>query len=238
MNSASELDKLQEQVDRLERRLAETVSESQDFLYIVSHDFKGPLRAIMSSCMILAEDYSDSLDASAKAELKRQSDAARRMNKMLEELLKLSRLNRNEFRPVDLDLGEILIKVATRHGLEASQIDVTGRLSTVADPPLIEAFLNHLVENSVKFAKTDTPVHLTVARDGSEFAITDNGIGISPEHATRIFLPFEKLNGNDFPGEGMGLSAAKRIITRHQGSISAESCASGGLTVRFTLPTS
>lgn len=235
MNEADEIKPLQREVTLLRKRLSDAESELQDFLYIISHDFKGPLRAIMSSCMILREDYESRLDSAGMAELKRQSDAARKLNKMMEELLKISRLNRQEVRPSQLDLGGLFRRVAEINGLDESHVTVHGELDAHADRELVALLFQNLIDNSIKFSKPDQPPRLTLGKNEDGFFLRDDGIGVDPERSHRAFLPFEKLNGDDYPGFGMGLTACKRIVDRHHGTLSLTGQPGEGATVQFSF---
>lgn len=223
----------------LERRVAERTKELEGFTYTVSHDFRGPLRAIMSASMILLEDYGDRLDSEGKNELKRQSNAAKKLSVLMEDILRLSRLGRQEMVVSDVDLTQLSREVASdirrRQGGDW-EFAVQEELAVRGDPRLLGLLLQNLFENSTKFARQDVPLRLSVGRDTQSFFVRDNGIGFEPQHAERIFLPFERLNREDeYPGTGIGLTNVKRIVDRHDGRVWAEGELGQGATFRFTL---
>jgi signal transduction histidine kinase len=226
---------LRKEIGRLQDQLEQSAAELQDFLHIVSHDFRGPLRAIMSSSMILIEDFGSSLPSDAQLELKRQSDAAKKLSLLLEELLKLSRLNRRAIETRDINLGSLLLQLASDRGVAASSIHVSGDMQVHADLELSELLLSCLLDNSLKFGYGERPLAIWLTREGQGFQFKDNGIGIDPARASRAFLPFERFNGDEYPGLGMGLATAKRIVTRHGGSIAADGLPGEGTTIKFVF---
>ena len=224
----------------LERRVKERTRELEGFTYTVSHDFRGPLRAIMSASMILLEDYGPQLDEEGKAELIRQSNAAKKLSKLMDDILRLSRLGRQEMAVVDLDLTalvrEVTQEVLRRNGREAT-LSIDEGLEVRGDSNLVRLMIQNLAENSVKFARSEAPLELRFFRDDSgSFCFCDNGIGFAPEYAERIFLPFERLHREeDYPGSGIGLTNVKRIVDKHEGRIEAEGTPGNGANFRFTL---
>jgi light-regulated signal transduction histidine kinase (bacteriophytochrome) len=211
----------------------------EGFTYTVSHDFRGPLRAIMSASMILIEDYGDQLDAEGKAELKRQSNAAKKLSNLMEDILRLSRLGRQEMAVKDLDLSaiarEIANEVVSRANSDA-QVEVQEGMTARGDANLVRLLYQNLVENSVKFARAGEPVRIQIGQDADGFFVRDTGIGFDTQYAERIFMPFERLNREDeYPGSGVGLTNVKRIVDRHEGRIYAEGTPGEGAVFRFTL---
>ncbi|MGV3618495.1 MAG: sensor histidine kinase [Fimbriimonas sp.] len=223
----------------LERRVKERTRELEGFTYTVSHDFRGPLRAIMSASMILIEDFSDKLDDEGKAELKRQSNAAKKLSNLMEDILRLSRLGRQEMAVVDLDVTalarEVSGEVVRRSGGEAT-VEVREGMRARGDANLVRLLFQNLVENAVKFARKDVPMRIEIGQDADGFFVRDNGIGFDNQYLERIFLPFERLNREDeYPGSGVGLTNVKRIVDRHEGRITADGVPGEGATFRFTL---
>lgn len=223
----------------LERRVKERTRELEGFTYTVSHDFRGPLRAIMSASMILIEDYGDKLDDEGKSELKRQSNAAKKLSNLMEDILRLSRLGRQEMAVADLNVSalaqEIASEVIRRSGAEVD-LRVQEGMTARGDANLVRLLFQNLVENAVKFARKGEPCRIEIGQDGETFFVRDNGIGFDNQYLERIFLPFERLNREDeYPGSGVGLTNVKRIVDRHDGRVTAHGVPGEGATFRFTL---
>ncbi|HWD40359.1 MAG TPA: ATP-binding protein [Fimbriimonas sp.] len=230
------MDLLRSRVERLEAALREKDDDLQSFIYAVSHDLRAPLRSITTSSMILLEDYGGALDAEGKSELKRQDQAAKKLDNMLAELLKLSRLANEQFAPAEVDLVAAARAAALDLGVGEDLIVSNGPVPAVGDPRLLATIFKHLLDNSLKFAKPGEPPRVTVGSEGGAYFVRDNGIGFEPEQASRVFLPFERLLGDQYPGAGMGLTAVKRLVDRHGGRIWAQGTPSDGCTIWFTLP--
>lgn len=225
--------------EELERRVQERTRELEGFLYTVSHDFRAPLRAIMSASMILLEDYGDNLDREGQSELKRQSAAAKKLGVLMDDLLRLSRLSRQEMRTEEVDVTaicrEVASEVASRvnHGTE---IVVEDGLSAKADPSLMRLLLQNLLENAAKFRRTDEPARIHVGASDGAIYVRDEGIGFPQEKAEKIFGPFERLHSDaEYPGTGVGLANVKRIVDRHGGRVWAEGRPGDGATFWIRL---
>lgn len=223
----------------LERRVKERTRELEGFTYTVSHDFRGPLRAIMSASMILIEDYGDKLDEEGKSELKRQSNAAKKLSNLMEDILRLSRLGRQEMAVADLDVSSLARETAgevIRRSNSEVDLQVQEGMKARGDANLVRLLFQNLVENSVKFGRQGVPVRVEIGQDADGFFVRDNGIGFDNQYLERIFLPFERLHREDeYPGSGVGLTNVKRIVDRHDGRITAEGVPGEGATFRFTL---
>lgn len=235
--------------DRVETRTADLVrakEEMEGFCYSVSHDLRAPLRGINASAMMLLEDYPDKLDDQGKRHLKRLVDASNRMAKLIDDLLQYSRLGRKEPSRATLDLAATARKVAEDLQRKNSEwehvaIDVQPVTAIEADPQLMEMVVYNLLENACKFTKgKENPcVEFGGFReeDWDVFFVRDNGAGFDPQYAGRLFRPFERLHSeSEFPGTGIGLANAKRIMERHGGSIWAEGKPGEGATFYFALP--
>ena len=229
-----------QQLEILEQRVAERTRELQGFLYTVSHDFRAPLRAIMSASMILLEDYGPNLDKDGQAELRRQSAAAKKMGVLMDDLLRLSRLTRQEMRMEPLDLSalarEVGAEVGARAAGEKPRITVHDGLSAEADPSLVRLLFQNLLENAAKFSKRGEAARIEIGQEDGVLFVRDEGIGFPQEKAETIFGPFERLHTEEeYPGTGVGLANVKRIVDRHGGGVWAEGVPGEGATFRFTL---
>lgn len=216
--------------------------ELEGFTYSVSHDLRTPLRAVMSTSMILMEDFADQVPEEAKEALQRQAAAARKLGTLIDDLLKLSRIGRADLTRSRFDLAEMAAELVEEvaGGERRVGLTVPATLETSGDPKLVRLALQNLLENSIKFADSERPLLIEIGRvdaEGEEiFFVRDNGIGFDMAYAPKIFLPFERLHrDSEYPGTGIGLANVRRIIERHGGRVWAESAPNEGATFYFTL---
>ena len=228
------------------QELARSNKDLEQFAYVASHDLQEPLRMVTSYVQLLARRYKSKLDSDADEFIDFAMDGAIRMQKLINDLLNYSRMSTHgkELEPTDCEtvLNQSLnnLKVA---------IDENGALVThdslptvMADnPQLVELFQN-LVGNAIKFRGAEPPrVHVSASRNGNgwTFSVRDNGIGIAPEYAKRIFVIFQRLHSREkYAGTGIGLAICQKIVERHGGHIWVESEVGKGATFCFTLPAS
>jgi PAS domain S-box-containing protein len=216
--------------------LEEANRELEGFTYTVSHDIRGPLRAIMSSSMILIEDFSASLPRQAQELVERQALAAKRLGVLIDDVLNFSRLGRTEMKKSEIDFTSLVEKVAAEV-LPHESINIQPKMVAYGDPSLVQLVVQNVLENSKKFASKEKPLAVRVQHDGATFSIADNGIGFEPEYSEKIFAPFERLHHEEaYAGTGIGLANVKRIIERHGGRVWAKSALGKGATICFTLP--
>lgn len=220
-------------VDRLERRLAQTEKELEDFLYAISHDLKGPLRTILSTSMIVVEDFGDKIGAEGKSELDRGSRAARKIADIVEEVLKVSRMGREANNPTPLDVTAIVTEIASQKS--GCAFDIQPGMAAVGDEKLVRTIFSSLIDNAIKFSHNGIEPKIDIQEDGGVFSVADNGIGFEADQAERVFRPFEKLLGDERPGAGMGLAITRMAVHKHGGRIWAEAVPGEGATFRFTL---
>ena len=220
--------------------------ELEAFSYSVAHDLRAPLRGMSGFAQVLLDDYREKLDADGVDALNEIQSNAAKMAALVDALLSLSRVTRTDLRPARVDLSEMVRSVVKR--LRASEPErnveliVAENIYASLDPALAQTLLANLVENAWKFtAKTPCArIELGVMLvDGSRtFFIQDNGAGFDMAHAAKLFAPFQRLHSsNDFPGTGIGLATAQRIVHRHGGRIWAEGTPGGGATFYFILGT-
>ena len=251
------LDGLQEAQQRLEAQAAELQRSNQDleqFAYVASHDLQEPLRKVASFCQLLERRYKGQLDDRADQYIAFAVDGAKRMQQLINDLLAFSRIGRRTTGRSEVALDACLD--GALRNLE-TVIEETGATVT-ADPlptvwgekALLTALFQNLVSNAIKF-RSDRPavVRLTVeeqrtdddAVSGYLFRCSDNGIGIEPRYAERIFVIFQRLHAKDeYSGTGIGLAMCKKIVEWHGGRIWLDTEASGpdvGTTFAWTLPT-
>jgi len=235
----------------LERRVAvrtaqleATNRELQSFSHAVSHDLRAPLRAMDGFSEILIEDYGDRLDAAGQGHLRRIRAGAEHMTSLIDGLLRLSRLNRDELRVEPVDLGVMTAEIVAelREADPGRIVDVTiaRELRAECDPRLTRVALENLLGNAWKFSARREVAHVevgTVDEDGRRwFFVRDDGAGFDARYADSLFGAFQRLHRQDeFEGTGIGLATVQRIVHRHGGVIRAEGAVDRGATFYFTL---
>jgi PAS domain S-box-containing protein len=240
----TERQRAQEALERQARELARSNAELEQFAYVASHDLQEPLRMMASFTQLLARRYRGQLDDDADEFMSYITDGATRMQRLINDLLTYSRVGRlgTEFAPTDCNAVFAATGAHLRAAMEESQATVTADpLPTVLadETQLIQLFQN-LIGNAIKFrSERPVQVHVGALRQGRrwQFFVRDNGIGIEPQYAERIFLIFQRLHSRaEYPGTGIGLAICKKIVERHGGRLWVESEPGQGSTFYFTLP--
>ncbi len=218
--------------------------ELETFSYSVSHDLRAPLRAIAGFAEAIGEDAGDRLAEQSRSHLERVRLAAQRMELLIDDLLKLASVSRTEMNKSSVDVsrlaGEILNDLAAGEPQRATQADVAPGLRASADPRLLRIALENLLSNAWKFTAEASPATITVGQEktpaGTAFYIRDNGVGFDMSRAGGLFRPFQRLQeARHFPGTGIGLATARRVIRRHGGEIWASAKPGQGAVFYFTL---
>ena len=232
------------QIERSNQELAALNQEIEAFSYSVSHDLRGPLRSMDGFSLALLEDYGDKLDDEARDSLQRIRAASQRMGRLIDDLLRLSRVTRAELTLKPVNLSEIAHEIADsldqQQPTRAVQWVIEEGMAVYADKALIQIAMQNLLENAWKFTgKTDKPVIRVgaIERDGKkEYFVADNGVGFDMAYADRIFGAFQRLHHeSEFPGTGIGLAIVQRIVRRHEGTISVQALPGLGATFFFSL---
>jgi signal transduction histidine kinase len=245
VNELRSVEQARTSLEESNAELARSNVELEQFAYVASHDLQEPLRKVASFCQLLQRRYQGRLDAQADEYIAFAVDGANRMQTLINDLLAFSRVGRTTERFVPVDL-EVTFRQARRNLdtiLAETNATVTAdRLPTVpGDATLLSALLQNLIGNAVKFRGEQPPVvHIGCRRAGERwsFDITDNGIGIEPRFAERVFVIFQRLHTKDaYPGTGIGLALCKKIVEFHGGEIWIDTEQVEGARICWTLPT-
>ncbi|HKV18358.1 MAG TPA: CHASE3 domain-containing protein [Mycobacterium sp.] len=237
---------LDDQAEELRRSNAEL----EQFAYVASHDLQEPLRKVASFCQLLEKRYGDQLDERGAEYIGFAVDGAKRMQRLINDLLTFSRVGRMGATHTEVALDDTL---ATALGNLSTAIDEADAqiirpdepLPVVdGDPTLLAMLWQNLIGNAVKFRKEGVPprivIECTASSDGDDewlFSVTDNGIGIGEDFADKVFVIFQRLHGRDeYSGTGIGLAVCKKIVEHHGGSIRVDTSFVGGTRFLFTLP--
>ncbi|MER7639042.1 MULTISPECIES: ATP-binding protein [unclassified Streptomyces] len=219
-------------------------AELEQFAYVASHDLQEPLRKISSFTQLLQRRYGDQLDDRADQYIDYAVDGANRMQVLINDLLDFSRVGRVHHLQEDLDLNSVMRQ--TLSSLSVS-VEETGAVITrdelptlTADPTQMGMLWQNLIGNAVKFRRPGQApaIHVSAVQDGAlwRFSVTDNGIGIDPEYAEKVFVIFQRLHTKDtYSGSGIGLAMCKKIVEFHGGTISVDPEYTDGTRITFTL---
>jgi light-regulated signal transduction histidine kinase (bacteriophytochrome) len=218
--------------------------ELESFSYAISHDLRAPLRHLAGFSGALLEDYGETLDTIATGYLDCIVRAGRKMETLVEALLKLSRVTRQNFSLTSVDLSQMARECAASLKESAPERNVVftiaDKLSVRADADLLKAAIGNLLGNAWKYTgkKETATVELGQKQEGDTtvFYLRDNGAGFDMRYADRLFGPFQRMHKeSEFEGTGIGLATVQRIIHRHGGRIWADAAVDGGATFFFTL---
>ena len=228
---------------RSTEELRRSNEELERFAYLASHDLAEPLRTMSGFATLLRERYEDVLDERGLRYADHVIGAAGRMRELIDGLLEYSRAGRQQpgLEPVALApmVEEIVRQLGARISDRGATVRIAEQPTVSGDPLLLRQVLQNLIANALKFTDDRSPeVLVSAAREGGDFRISvaDNGIGIAPEHAERIFEMFQRLHTRErFDGTGIGLALTKRIVELHGGRIWVDSVPGEGATFSFTV---
>jgi PAS domain S-box-containing protein len=229
---------------KIEAALKLANRELEAFSYSVAHDLRAPLRGMHGFAQVLLEDHRDKLDAEGQDALQEIATSATKMGALIDALLSLSRVAR-----VNLNVERVDLAVLVRSAVAQLAADEPGRqvelivrdhLWADLDPNLARVLIDNLVGNAWKFTSRVSNARLEVgtaeARNARAFFVRDNGAGFDMDFADKLFAPFQRLHrATEFPGTGIGLATAQRVVHRHGGLIWAEGKVGDGATFYFTL---
>lgn len=245
-------DELRSLTTQLEHRVTERtaelltlIKELEAFSYSVSHDLRAPLRAINGFSRLLLAKQADRLDAEGKDYLTRVAEAARNMAEIIDDLLNLARVARSAMQPVPVDFSglarDVAAELQAHHPERRVDVVIDEGARVQGDANLLRLLLENLLSNAWKFtSRTAAPrIEVRSRREAGRrvFTVRDNGAGFDPAYADKLFIPFSRLHSEaEFPGTGVGLATASRIVERHGGRIWAEGGVGKGAAFHFILP--
>jgi light-regulated signal transduction histidine kinase (bacteriophytochrome) len=232
---------------RLQERIAQweaAKEELEAFSYSVSHDLRAPLRAIQSFSRILASQTGLQLDEKGRQCLDIICSEAERMGRLIEDLLRFSRVGQCELQRSPIDMNATVREVWGMLSAPVPDRKVDFRLHPLphvtADPILLRQVWTNLLDNALKYTRNRELAVVEIGTEirGSEtvFFVRDNGAGFDAKHADKLFQVFQRLHrADEFEGDGVGLAIVQRIVSRHRGRVWAESQLDRGATFYFTL---
>lgn len=231
---------------QLMERLERSNRDLQDFAYVVSHDLQEPLRMVSSYLGLVKRRYDERLDDDGREFIAFAVDGAKRMSRMISDLVEFSRVETRGAGFVPIDMNQIVADALANLSLAVEEagarIQVQPHLPpATGDREQLVRLVQNLVGNALKFRSAERAAQVRVGgrvrEDGRcEYWVVDNGIGIAPEHHQRIFMIFQRVGAVRVEGTGIGLAVVKRIVERHGGEIHVDSELGRGATFRFDLP--
>ncbi|WP_240738375.1 CHASE domain-containing protein [Deinococcus fonticola] len=236
---------LEERVQRRTMALEEANRELEAFSYSVSHDLRTPLRHVVGFGDLLRKESADTLGSKGTRYLNVITEAAARMNTLIDSLLEFSRMGRAQMKAAPVDLRAVI-----QNAWEHLEPDRQGRqisfelceMPTIdGDANLLDLVFQNLLSNAIKYTRTRPAAHVRVTSEVHDGRVTvrvrDDGVGFDPKYADKLFGVFQRLHRSDeFDGTGIGLANVRRIVTRHGGSVDAQSVLGEGSVFSVTLP--
>lgn len=240
-----------ESLDAHAEELRRSNAELEQFAYVASHDLQEPLRKVASFCQLIEKRYGDKLDERGVEYIGFAVDGAKRMQVLINDLLTFSRVGRLNATETEVDLDDALdnalgnLATAVEESGAVIERPADGLPAVKGDPTLLVMLWQNLIGNAVKFRRDGVQPRIVIdcvpSSDTDEqswsFSLTDNGIGIAPEFADKVFIIFQRLHGRDaYTGTGIGLALCKKIVEHHGGNIWIDTTYTAGTRFRFTLP--
>ncbi|MEN8240435.1 MAG: ATP-binding protein [Chloroflexota bacterium] len=231
--------------EELEDRVFERTAQLESFSYSVSHDLRAPLRAIRGFSEILQEEYGQPLDDEANMYLEKIKTSSKKMDYLIDDLLMLSRLGREEldFQSINLkDMAEVIFQelIRTEENPDAFTFSAKKCPMVMADRQMVNILLTNLISNAIKFSRGRKQAEISFGcqqnQEPIEFYLKDNGIGFDAQLAEIVVRPFQRLHSDEeFEGTGIGLAIVNNIINRHNGNLRIEALPDKGTTIFFSL---
>jgi signal transduction histidine kinase len=242
------VEEAQVKLARSQKQLKAAQKEMDEYTYVISHDLKEPLRGIEAFSKFLVDDYRDKLDEEGRHRIDVIRNSALRMQRLINDLLKFSRLGQQKgpFAPVGLNAMLMHVRVNLQYALDAKKADLrVNKLPTVmCDATAMTEVFHNLISNALKYNDKPHPVVEVGCEEKADHPtgqaeyvihVRDNGMGIKQEYFEKIFQIFQRLQRDD-EGTGIGLTIVKRVVEWHGGRIWVESEVGSGTTFYFTLP--
>jgi signal transduction histidine kinase len=243
---AEALRQLNESLESRAKQLSAANRELESFCYTIAHDLRAPLRAMEGLTALLLDDLATNLNSNAREYGERIRDSAARMDQMIQELLSYSRLSLMEFQPQPIRVSRLMKDAVSQLAwdLEKRQAQVHIRKSRnqiLGHYAILVQVLVNLISNAMKFIDPAKAPEVTIRDEKNDgfvrIWVEDNGIGIAPEHQSRIFRIFERLHGREsYSGNGIGLAIVEKAISRMNGKVGVESAPGLGSRFWFELP--
>jgi signal transduction histidine kinase len=230
--------------EKAQAALQRSNAELEQLAYAASHDMQEPLRMIASYLQLVERRYAERLDADGREFIGYAVDGAKRMQALINDMLAYSRVGTKGAAPAPVDAA-LVVRTALAHlqlpiQESGARIDCGPLPQVVGDSGQLVQLMQNLLSNAIKFRSGAAPhirIRCVTEEPGWRFEVQDNGIGIAPEYAERIFVMFQRLHARDaYPGTGIGLALCKRIVERHGGRLWVAPAEGGGSVFSFTLP--
>jgi signal transduction histidine kinase len=222
-----------------ERARNQAIEDLDAFTYSVSHDLRFPLRVIEGYTRALEEDCAAQLDEQGRSYMTSIRGGVARMERMITGLVDLARISRSPERaPVDLSAmaRSAIAGIRKRQAEREVTVEIADGLVGEGERTMLQVVFEHLLGNAWKFTGKNPAARIEVGTSAGAVFVRDNGVGFDAARADRLFAPFRRFHGGDeFPGTGIGLAMAQRVIVRHGGRIWADSTVGNGATFYFTL---
>ncbi|HEY2775908.1 MAG TPA: ATP-binding protein [Candidatus Binatia bacterium] len=249
LKSEADLRKLNSELEtRVRERTSEAIGYALDmeaFAFMISHDLRTPLRSIAGFAQVLAQDNAATIGQEGLENLGRVLLNAKRMNRLMDDILALSRHGRQPLQTTDVDMAMLGRSVATellsdQKNPDRIHLRIDDMPPATADEGLLRQVIQNLLSNAIKYSavRETAEIHFGCTRDsrGPVYFVADNGIGFAMKYANQVFAPFKRLHApSEYEGTGVGLAIVKRVLDRHAGSIWVRSQFGAGTTFYFSF---
>jgi signal transduction histidine kinase len=228
---------IQQRLDT-EERLHRLQEEFDNFILTAAHDLREPLRTVTAYCELLSRRNSGSGDPESDQYRRHIGEGAARIQALVSGMVDCVTASSDSRYLLKVDMNDVLREAAQQAGANIA-LTHDPLPSLHGDSEKLAKVFRHLLDNARKYCdRPDCQVHISVTQDGSDwlFNVTDNGPGIEPQYRERVFEPFKRLHGRQYPGCGLGLTFCRKAIESHGGRIWVEAAPNGGSAFRFTLP--